>query len=146
MKIKKRKTKEKCTAHAMWKIQVSIFFALFCLRHLQIKTSSWNTLGALGGKQSTLKVVYVVNNEILAWCSAMPMALYPPQNSRFAFDVQVYNLTLLFTMRIWVLYSTLLLEMRHWSFTMRHRTSDIQHSSFNLQHSNIQVSSFNIQG
>lgn len=40
--------------------------------------------------------------------------------------------------------STLLLEMRHWSFTMTHRSSDIQHvhSSFNIQHSSL---SFNIQ-
>ena len=31
--------------------------------------------------------------------TVMCMALYPRQNSRFAFDVQVYNLTLFFTMR-----------------------------------------------
>ena len=37
---------------------------------------------------------------------------------------------------------TLLLEIRHWSFTMTHRSSDIQHSSFNIQHSSV---SFNIQ-
>ena len=29
---------------------------------------------------------------------AAKMALYPRQNSRFAFDVQVYHLTLFFTM------------------------------------------------
>ena len=41
--------------------------------------------------------------------------------------------------------STLLLEMRHWSFTMTHRSSDIQHSSFNIQHSSLfQHSSFKL--
>ena len=37
--------------------------------------------------------------------------------------------------------STLLLEMRHWSFTMRHRTSDIQHSrlKFIIQHSSLKL-------
>ena len=37
--------------------------------------------------------------------------------------------------------STLLLEMRHWSFTMRYRTSDIQHSrlKFIIQHSSLKL-------
>ena len=34
--------------------------------------------------------------------------------------------------------STLLLEMRHWSFTMTHRSSDIQHSSL-FQHSSFKL-------
>ena len=63
------------------------------------------------------------------------MALYRRQNSRLAFDVQVYHLT--FT-------------MRHLSFIIQHcclrcdigvsqwhRSSDIQHSSFNIQHSSL---------
>ena len=41
--------------------------------------------------------------------------------------------------------TTLLLEMRHWSFTMTHRSSVIQHSSFNIQHSSLfQHSSFKL--
>ena len=51
--------------------------------------------------------------------------------SMFKFIIQPCSLPC----NIWVLYSTLLLEMRHWSFTMRHRSSDIQHSSFIIQHS-----------
>ena len=37
--------------------------------------------------------------------------------------------------------TSMLLEMRHWSFTMRHRTSDIQHSrlKFIIQHSSLKL-------
>ena len=48
--------------------------------------------------------------------------------------VQVYHLTLFFTMRhlSFIIKKSLLLEMRHWSFTMRHRSSDIHRSSLKL--------------
>ena len=39
------------------------------------------------------------NNIFIPLKSVFFMALYPRQNSRFAFDVQVYHLTLFFTMR-----------------------------------------------
>ena len=43
-------------------------FATFANKDLQLKYTS---LHALGGRQSTLTVVCMVNNEILASCSAM---------------------------------------------------------------------------
>ena len=46
-----------------------VLFATFANKDLQLKYTS---LHVLGGRQSTVTVVCVVNNEILASCSAMP--------------------------------------------------------------------------
>ena len=62
---------------------------------------------------------------------AAKMALYPRQNSRFAFDVQVYHLTLFFTMGHWCF----VFNIAAWDATLEFHseTSEFWHSIFKFK-------------